>query len=60
MSQVEAELFAPAVAAVHHDLEMLAHERPTRRWLPALQALDRRLAAAEEDIERWQRRAGVD
>lgn len=60
MSQVEAELFAPAVASIHRDLEQLAHERPSPKWLPTLQAIDRRLEEVEHDIERWHRQVGVD
>jgi len=60
MSQVEAELFAPAVTSTHRDLEQLAHERPSAKWLPTLQAIDRRLEAAEHDLDRWNRQVGVD
>ena len=60
MSQVEAELFAPVVTSVHRDLETLARERPSPKWLPTLRAIDRRLEEVEHDIERWHRQVGVD
>jgi hypothetical protein len=60
MSQVEAQLFAPAVTTIHHDLESLARQRPAPHWLPALQAIDRKLLAAEHDLERWRRDAVLD
>jgi len=60
MSQVEAELFEPIVTATHHDLELLARRPPSPEWLPTLRDVDRRLEAAEHDIESWHRRIGVD
>ena len=60
MSQVEAELFAPAVTTIHHELEALARQKPSPAWLPMLRQIDRQLLAAEQDIERWHRQVGVD
>ncbi len=60
MSQVEAELFEPIVTATHHELELLARKPPSPAWLPTLHDVDRRLEAAEHDIERWHRQVGVD
>lgn len=60
MSEVEAELFEPVVTRIHHELESLAQQRPSRSWLATLKAIDRNLAAAEHDIERWHRQVGVD
>lgn len=60
MSAVEAELFEPIVTATHHDLELLARRPPSVEWLPTLREVDRRLEAAEHDIESWHRRVGVD
>jgi len=60
MSPVEATLFAPAVADAYDRLERLARQRPSRSWLPTLEEIDHRLAMAEEDLERWPRRLGVD
>jgi len=55
MSQVEAELFAPAVTSAHRELETLARERPSPKWLPTLTAIDRRLESVEHDLEHWHR-----
>ena len=60
MSQVEAELFEPIVTDTHHKLELLARMPPSQEWLPTLQDVDRRLEAAEHDIDSWNRRIGVD
>jgi hypothetical protein len=60
MTVAESELFAPALSQVHRDLADLARQRPSEGWLPALTEIDRRLAAVEDDLDRWQRRAGTD
>lgn len=60
MSMVEAELFAPAVMQAHQDLVTLSRQQPSGSWLPALTSIDRRLAAVEDDLERWHRQVGVD
>jgi hypothetical protein len=60
MSVAESELFAPTVSQVHRDLANLSRQRPSPNWLPALTEIDRRLAAAEDDLDRWQRQVGVD
>jgi hypothetical protein len=60
MSAAESELFAPAVWRAHQSLEVLSRQKPSRGWLPSLTAIDRELAAVEEDLERWQRQVGVD
>jgi hypothetical protein len=60
MTVAESELFAPAVSQIHRDLADLARQPPSASWLPALTAIDRKLAAAEDDLDRWQRRVGAD
>lgn len=60
MTVVESELFAPAVSQAHKDLSDLSRERPSASWLPALSEIDRKLAAVEDDLDRWNRRVGVD
>lgn len=60
MSPAEAKLFAPAVSDAYDRLERLARQRPSRSWLPTLEEIDHRLAIAEDDLERWPRRVGVD
>ena len=60
MSPAEARLFAPALSDAYDRLERLARQRPSRSWLPTLEEIDHRLAAAEEGLERWSRQVDAD
>jgi hypothetical protein len=48
------------VSQAHKDLADLSRQRPSANWLPALSEIDRKLAAVEDDLDRWNRQVGVD